>query len=186
MSRSKILFQLTGSIAAYKACHVISRLVQEGHEVEVACTANALEFIGPATLEGLTGRPIFRDTYQPGRQMDHVHLAKWADLAIVCPATAATLNRLAQGLGDDVIGTLFLAYDLRTKPYLVAPAMNQEMMRHPAVEASLARLREWSVRVLPTESGYQACGDVGPGRLLRPDRIFEEIQAALAESRSQR
>jgi phosphopantothenoylcysteine synthetase/decarboxylase len=182
MSRSekgKVLFQLSGSIACYKACFVISRLVQEGYQVQVACTENTLQFIGPATLEGLSGRPVFTSVYQAGRQMDHIHLAKWADLAIVCPATAATINRLSQGLGDDVLGTLFLAYDLKTKPYLVAPAMNQEMMKHPAVVASIEKLLSWNVKVLPTDDGHQACGDEGPGRLLSPERLYEEILSAL-------
>ncbi|MGL1148016.1 flavoprotein, partial [Vibrio parahaemolyticus] len=78
------------------------------------------EFVGKATLEGLSGHPVFVDAYEPGRQMDHIRLAQWADLAIVCPASAGTLNRLAAGLADDAVGTLFLAWDMK-KPYLVAP-----------------------------------------------------------------
>src|SRR6185437_4487803 len=81
---AKILFQLSGSIAAYKSCFVISRLVQNGHEVQPVATRGALEFVGAATLEGLAGKPVFSDVYETGRMMDHIHLAKWADLAIVC------------------------------------------------------------------------------------------------------
>lgn len=179
MSRSsKILFQLSGSIAAFKACAVISRLVQEGHEVQTACTRNALQFIGPATLEGLTGKPVFSDAFEHGRMMDHIHLAKWADLAILCPATANSINRLASGGEGDAIGSLFLAFDLK-KPYLIAPAMNQQMFAHPATRESLARLKDWGVRILDTEHGHQACGDVGPGRLLEPEKIHAEILKAL-------
>src|SRR4051812_25242236 len=106
MSQSKILFQLTGSIACYKACGAISKLVQAGVEVQAVATASALKFVGAATLEGLTGRPVFTDVFEAGKMMDHIHLARWADLAVVCPATAGSLNRLAAGTGDDVVGTL--------------------------------------------------------------------------------
>lgn len=185
MSKPKILFQLSGSIACYKACFAISRLVQDGYEVRTACTANALKFVGAATLEGLTGHPVFANTFESGRAMDHIQLAKWADLAIVCPATANTINALSAGLAQDAIGSLFLAYDL-SKPYLVAPAMNQEMYRHPATRASIERLQGWGVRVLSTAEGHQACGDIGPGRLLEPDQICSEIRASLENFRSRR
>jgi phosphopantothenoylcysteine decarboxylase/phosphopantothenate--cysteine ligase len=178
---SKILFQLSGSIAAYKACFVISRLVQEGHELEIACTPGALEFIGAATLEGLTGKPVFANVFQDGRKMDHIHLAQWADLAILCPATAGTINRLAAGFAEDAVGTLFLAWDLR-KPYLVAPAMNQQMWAHPATRSGLERLTSWGVRVLGTGEGRQACGDVGPGRLLEPEQILEQVREAVGSN----
>ncbi|HEX4924910.1 MAG TPA: flavoprotein [Bdellovibrionales bacterium] len=178
-SRSKILFQLTGSIACYKACQVISRLVQNGFEVQTVCTASALQFVGPATLEGLTGRPVFSDVYEHGRMMDHIQLAKWAELAIVAPASANTINSLAAGLAQDAVGALFLAYDLK-KPYLIAPAMNSQMLAHPATQASLSKLRAWGVNVLETDSGNLACGDVGEGRLLEPEKIFASIQAAAA------
>ena len=178
MSKARILFQLSGSIAAYKSCHIISRLVQAGTEVRTACTPNALRFIGTATLEGLTGHPVFTDAYERGRMMDHIHLAKWADLAILCPASANTINRLASGTAEDAVGSLFLAFDLASKPYFVAPAMNEAMFRHPATQASLAKLASWKVRVLPTDTGHQACGDTGPGRLLDPDKILHEILTA--------
>ncbi len=174
MSKSKILFQLTGSIACYKSAVLISRLVQNGYEVQTVCTPSALEFIGAATLEGLTGKKVFSHLFKPGQMMDHIHLAKWADLAILCPATAHSINRLALGLADDCIGALFLAYDFK-KPYLVAPAMNQAMFQHPATQAALGKLESWSVQILPTDVGHQACGDEGPGRLLDPEKIYLEI-----------
>jgi phosphopantothenoylcysteine decarboxylase/phosphopantothenate--cysteine ligase len=176
--KAKILFQLSGSIACYKACAVISRLVQDGFEVQTVCTPNALRFIGPATLEGLTGKPVFSDHFEAGKMMNHVYLSKWADLAILCPASADSINRLAAGIASDVVGGLFLAYDLK-KPYLIAPAMNQEMFRHPATQEALTKLKSWNVRVLDTEHGRQACGDIGPGRLLEPEKIHEEIIRAL-------
>ncbi len=153
--------------------------MQSGFEVQTGCTAQALKFIGPSTLEGLTGRPVFSDVYEAGRQMDHINLAKWADLAIVCPASANTINSLGQGLASDAIGALFLAFDLK-KPFLVAPAMNVQMLSHPATQGAISKLRSLGVQVLDTESGSLACGDNGEGRLLNPDLIFAEIQKQLA------
>ena len=126
MSGSNILFVLTGSIAGFKACEAVSQLVQRGHQVRTVATAAALRFIGPATLEGLTGAPVLWDMFAPGVALEHINLTRWADLVIVCPATANTLNRLAAGLADDLPGALFLAHD-RAKPWLVAPAMNPAM-----------------------------------------------------------
>jgi phosphopantothenoylcysteine synthetase/decarboxylase len=175
MSKSKVLVQLSGSIAAYKTCYLISKLVQAGHEVKAVATSGALEFVGKATLEGLSGGPVFSDVYEEGRMMDHIHLSKWADVAIVAPASANVINKLAQGLADDPIGTLFLSWDLKTKPYWVAPAMNQQMFQHPATQAALATLKGWGVKFLLGEEGHQACGDVGPGRMIEPDEIFNQV-----------
>src|SRR4051812_24146469 len=179
MSKNKnVLFLLTGSIAAYKSCHVISRLVQDGFEVQTAATEGALKFVGAATLEGLTGRPVFADVFERGKMMGHIELAQWADLAIVCPATANTINSLASGIATDCVGTLFLAYDLK-KPFLIAPAMNQQMYKHPATQNALKKLEQFGVQVLPTDEGHQACGDVGPGRLLEPEIILKSILETL-------
>jgi phosphopantothenoylcysteine synthetase/decarboxylase len=178
----KILFQLTGSIAAYKACQAISRLTQNGHEVRTVCTKGALRFVGAATLEGLTGYPVFTDSFEPGRMMDHIELARWADLAIVAPASASAINRLAAGSGEDALGALFLAYELGSKPYLVAPAMNHAMLAHPATRASLAKLESWGVRILATGSGRQACGEIGEGRLLEPEELVKQVEAVFEKS----
>lgn len=175
----RLLFALTGSIACYKACHALSRLVQAGIEVQTMATPAALRFIGPATLEGLTGRPPMLDLWEPGRAMDHIELARWADLALVCPATANTLARLAQGLADDALGSLFLAWELKRKSWWMAPAMNHAMLAHPATQANLATLRTMGVRILPTAEGPQACGEIGAGRLLEPDDLVVEVLAAL-------
>ncbi len=175
----RLLFALTGSIACYKACHALSRLVQAGIEVQTIATPAALRFIGPATLEGLTGRPPMLDLWEPGRAMDHIELARWADLALVCPATANTLARLAHGLADDALGSLFLAWELKRKSWWMAPAMNHAMLAHPATQANLATLQTMGVRILPTAEGPQACGEIGAGRLLEPDDLVVEVLAAL-------
>ena len=151
-SRPHVLFQLSGSIAAYKACHVVSRLTQAGCDVQTVATDGALQFIGPATLEGLTGRAVATDTFEAGSQMDHIHLVRWADVIVLCPATANAINRLAAGMADDLIGTMFLAHDF-TKPYVVVPAMNTAMYTHPATAASLERLRGWGIEILEPDAG---------------------------------
>ncbi len=175
----RLLFLLSGSISCYKACHAISRLVQAKIEVQTVATAGALRFIGAATLEGLTGRPPFTDLWENGRAMDHIDLARWADLALVCPASANTLNRLAAGLADDPVGALFLAWELQKKPWWVAPAMNSTMLAHPATQRSLQKLTTLGVRVLPPDSGALACGEIGAGRLMEPETVVTHVLAAL-------
>ncbi len=177
---AKVLFQMSGSIAAYKACHVISRLVQAGCEVQVVATRSALEFVGRATLEGLTGRAVHSDTFAPSAYMSHIHLIRWADMAVLCPATANTLNKLTSGIGDDLLTTLFLAHDFK-KPYLVAPAMNVAMFHHPTTQTSLHKLREWGVEILDTAEGMLACGEVGEGKLQDPENILNQILLRLKE-----
>lgn len=179
MSPTKVLFKLSGSIACYKACNLISRWVQEGKEVQTVASAAALKFVGASTLEGLTGKPVYGDLFEPGRQMAHIDLVKWADFSLLCPATANTLNKLAHGLGDDLLGSLFLAHDF-AKPYFAAPAMNTAMYRHPATRESLGKLKSWGVQLLPTGRGRLACGDTGQGKLLEPDLVWESIEQYFA------
>jgi len=179
MLTSKILFQLSGSIACFKACSVISSLMKSGHEVEVVATRSALKFVGEATLEGLTGRPVHTETFESGRYMSHIHLARWADVIVLCPASANTLNKFASGIGDDLVTTLFLAHDF-SKPYLIAPAMNQSMYAHPATQASIKKLSEWGATVLGTGTGALACGEQGEGRMLEPEQILSAIDQAFS------
>lgn len=176
----KLLFLLTGSIACFKACELISRLVKRGVAVQTVASEGALRFVGAATLEGLTGRPPLVDLYQHGRAMDHIHLARWADAALVCPATANSLNRLAAGLADDAVGALFLAWEIAAKPWLIAPAMNATMWEHPATAAARQRLAGFGARLLPVGDGRLACGESGEGRLLEVADIETELMKALA------
>lgn len=193
-SKGNVLFQLTGSIACYKACNVISKLVQEGFSVKTICSNNALKFIGKSTLEGLTHYPVYVDMFEEKfnacagavskhgvpqtAALEHIEIVKWLDLAIICPATANIVNKLAAGIGDDYISTTFLAHDF-SKPYLVAPAMNKNMYAHPATVKAIKTLEGWGVKVLGTGTGYQACGDKGAGRLLEPDEVYKEITGNL-------
>lgn len=179
MAGSNILFILSGSIACYKACDAISRLVQCGHRVRTVTTSAARRFVGESTLEGLTGEKVATDLFEPGAALDHIHLARWADLTIVCPATATTLNRMAAGLGDDLAGALLLAHDWK-KPLLLAPAMNPMMWSHPATVAAVERLQAWGVRFVRPGTGSTACGEVGEGRMAESEEIVAAVEAALA------
>ena len=166
---------MTGSIACYKACNVLSKLKQNGYAVKVVMSRSSLEFVGAATVEGLTGQAPITDMYQAGNVMDHINLVRWAHLIIAAPATANFINKISAGLGDDLLTTLFLAHDFE-KPFLVAPAMNTKMYLHPATQESVQKLKKMPlVEILETASGVLACGEVGSGRLLEPDLIYNEI-----------
>lgn len=182
MSLSKqknILFLMSGSIAAYKSCHMISQLVQDGHKVQVVTTPETLHFVGPMTLEGLTGNAVLSEVFAHQHAMAHINWARWADLIILCPATANTINKMASGIGDDLVTTLFLAHDF-SKPFLVAPAMNTWMYQHPTTKASLERLQQMGLTILPTGSGPLACGENGYGRLLEPETILQRVRETLS------
>ncbi len=178
MSNYKILFKITGSIAAYKSAALISKLVQNGCEVRTVVSEYALKFIGTTTLEALTGNQVYTDSFAPRQVMSHIDLVKWADLTILCPATANTINKMAHGIADNLLTSLFLAHDF-SKPYLIAPAMNTLMYNHPATQGSMAKLSAWGTQVLPVAKGYLACGDTGSGKLLEPDEIYQIMMDVL-------
>ena len=182
MLKNKILLKITGSIAAYKSAYLTSKLVQNGYDVKVVMSEAAEKFIGTATFEALTGNVVYTDMFARREALSHISLMKWADLIIVAPATANTINHFANGDGGNLITTLFLAHNFE-KPYLIAPAMNTKMYNHPATIRSFALLKEWGVNILQSDTGYLACGDEGVGKLLDPERIFEEIEKALKPKR---
>jgi phosphopantothenoylcysteine decarboxylase/phosphopantothenate--cysteine ligase len=173
------LLQVTGSIAAFKAAALASLLTQDDYEVQCVASEGGLQFIGAATLEGLTGKPVLSDMFERGRALDHISLVDWTDLLLVYPATANHITRLRAGLADDLIGCLFLANNFQ-KPYWLAPAMNSQMFAHPAVAEALETLQGWGCRILPTGEGRMACGTVGYGRLLEPEATHELITEELA------
>lgn len=178
MSKFRVLLKITGSIAAYKAAYLTSKLVQNGYEVKVVMSKSARKFICATTFEALSGHEVYTDMFARREALSHISLVKWADLVIVVPATANTINRFVSGDGNSLISALFLAHDF-TKPYLIVPAMNTKMYLHPATQNSIKVLKEWGVKILDSDYGYLACGDEGVGKLLNPDIIFEEIEKAL-------
>jgi phosphopantothenoylcysteine decarboxylase/phosphopantothenate--cysteine ligase len=178
-AKQRILLMMSGSIACAKATGLISEWVKRGDQVRVAATPSVQHFVGRATLEGLSGAPLFDDTFAPGHAMDHITLAQWADLIVVCPATANLLNKLAAGIGDDAVTTLWQAAWGRSVPMFVVPAMNSHMWQYPATRDSVARLRSWGVHVLPTAEGDLACGERGAGRMLETADIIQQVDALL-------
>ena len=169
-----ILLGITGGIAAYKIPPLVRRLSEKDHVVRVVMTAAAMEFITPLTLQAVSGHAVHRDLFdeQAEAAMGHIELARWADVLLVAPATAHHLAKMAHGQADDLLSTLYLA---TTAQVFVAPAMNQQMWQHPATGRNMATLRADGVNVIGPAEGEQACGDVGPGRMVEP----EDILAAL-------
>lgn len=176
---ANILFQLSGSIACGKATQVISELVKRKHEVQVVATDSALRFVGTALLEGLSGRPVATTSFVDGAMMSHTQWAKWYDIAILCPASAERLNKLANGVGSDLVSQLFLMHPLKQKHYLIAPAMNPHMWQHPATQQSVKTLQKWGAILIGPEHGVTACGDTGEGRLSDPLAIADQVEHLL-------
>ena len=170
-----VLLGVTGGIAAYKSAQLIRDLREAGAAVRVVMTHGATEFITPLTLQALSGNPVHQELLDAEAEagMGHIELARWADLVIVAPATADFLSRLAHGRADDLLTTLCLA---TPAPLLVAPAMNQGMWRDPATGANMQLLAERGIHVAGPGDGSQACGDIGPGRMLEPSLIAEAAQ----------
>ncbi len=181
MSKGNIVLQITGSIAAFKAGTLLSSLVKDGYTVQCVASESGLKFIGEATLEGISGRSVKVSTFTKGEMMDHINLAKWADLFITYPISANTLNRLHCGLADDLIGATYLANNFK-KPYLLAPGMNVEMLNHPRVQKSIKELEELGCYIFDTEEGLLACGDVGKGRVIDPGTVFLKIKELVCKS----
>jgi phosphopantothenoylcysteine decarboxylase/phosphopantothenate--cysteine ligase len=169
-----IVVGVTGGIAAYKICTLVSLLKKSGADVRVVMTENAARFVAPLTFETLSGNPVAVDTFaEKARfEVEHIALAKRADLTIVAPATANFIGKYACGIADDFLTTTILAM---TCPVIVAPAMNTAMLRHPAVQKNLKTLRERGVLVLQPGIGRLACGDFGEGRCPGPETLFKEI-----------
>ncbi|HEX4869554.1 MAG TPA: bifunctional phosphopantothenoylcysteine decarboxylase/phosphopantothenate--cysteine ligase CoaBC [Moraxellaceae bacterium] len=165
LANKRIVLGVSGGIAAYKSADLIRRLRDAGAEVQVVMTAAAQQFITPLTLQALSGNPVHTDLLDPAAEaaMGHIELARWADLVLVAPASADCLARLAQGIANDLLTTLWLATKARLA---VAPAMNQQMWAATAVQDNLRLLRARGVAVFGPAAGSQACGDVGEGRML--------------------
>jgi phosphopantothenoylcysteine decarboxylase/phosphopantothenate--cysteine ligase len=177
-----VVLGVTGCIGAYKACEVLRELQRREVDVHVVMTAAATRFVTPMTFEALSRHPVFHDQFALGvnGEIRHVSLSDEADLVLVAPATANMLGKLARGIADDALSTLYLA---TRAPVVVAPAMNVNMFEHPAVEENLAILRARGVSVVEPGSGYLACGWLGKGRLAEVGEIVEAAMAALARRR---
>lgn len=174
---SRVALFVSGGIAAYKACELLRSLQRAGHEVHVAMTDDARRFVGATTFEALSKHPVLTDLYgQDDDPIPHITLSEWADVAVVCPATANVIAKLAAGIADDVVSTTLLACDC---PVLVAPAMNVRMWSNAATQDNLATLAARGVDFVMPDEGLLACGDVGAGKLAPVGDICAGVLACL-------
>lgn len=170
LAGKKILLGISGGIAAYKCADLTRRLIERGAKVQVVMTKAAKEFITPLTMQAVSGRPVSDSLLDPAAEasMGHIELAKWADLVLLAPATADLIARMAAGMGNDLLSTLVLATDA---PIAVSPAMNQQMYLNQATQENIATLKRRDMQIWGPAAGEQACGDIGPGRMLEPMQL---------------
>ena len=176
----RVVLGVTGGIAAYKACDLVSRLVKRGAQVRVVLTEHACRFVPPLTFETLSGNPAYSETFAPRAEMEHIALSKWADLFVIAPCTANVIAKLAAGIGDDLLSTTALAM---TAPMLIAPAMNANMWRHPATRENVETLKKRGAKLVGPASGRLACGDDDVGRMSEPEEIALAIEDILNPKR---
>ena len=173
-----VILGVTGGIAVYKAVEIVRRLADQGIGTQVVMTSHARKFVQPLTFQALSGRRVITGLFDPiaGSEIEHVTLSREYDLLLVAPATANILGKFCSGIADDFLSTLYLCWP---KAVMVAPSMNTEMYRHPAVQNNLAVLQARHVQVIEPEEGYLACGAVGTGRLADPARIVAQVKTVL-------
>jgi phosphopantothenoylcysteine decarboxylase / phosphopantothenate---cysteine ligase len=171
-----ILLGVSGGIAAYKAAELVRLFRKQGCEVRVVMTESAMQFISPLTFQALSGNPVHTELLNADAEnaMSHINLARWADVLLIAPATANTLAKCSYGLADDLLSTLYLAAQC---PVYVAPAMNQAMWHKTVTQDNIAKLKAHGVTVINPESGEQACGETGLGRMAEPATICQQLLA---------
>lgn len=176
-----IILGITGGIAAYKSAELTRQLKAQGANVKVVMTESAQAFITPLTLQAVSGEPVHTELLNPEAEagMGHIELAKWANVILIAPCTANTMAKLAHGLADDLLTTLYLA---STAKLVVAPAMNQAMWAHPQTRENVQHLQDRGVTLCGPGVGEQACGDVGAGRMLEPVEIVSELESLMKAS----
>ena len=176
-ARPRVVLGVAGGIAAYKACELLRRLTESGHDVTVVPTAAALQFVGAATWSALSGKPVATDVWHDAHAVPHVRIGQTADLVVVAPATADLVAKAAHGIADDLLTNTLLTARC---PVVVAPAMHTEMWEHPATTANVATLRARGVVVVEPAEGRLTGADTGKGRLPEPQEIFELATQVLA------
>ena len=182
LSNFNVLLGVSGGIACYKACEVVSRLKKLNAGVDVVMTKHATEFVAPLTFETLSNRPVVSDMFSREREweVEHIALAKKADLCIIAPATANIISKLAEGIADDMLTTTYLALKC---PVIIAPAMNTNMYENPVIKTNLEKLRKSGVIVVDSAEGRLACGDVGKGKMAEPLDIVAKAVEVLCPKR---
>lgn len=181
LQNKKILIGITGSIAAYKTIELIRLLKKQDAEIKVVLTESAQQFVTKTTLQAISGNPVRSDLWntEDEANMDHIKLARWADLILIVPCSANLMAKLSYGLCDDLLSTLCIASD---KPIALAPAMNQQMWRAPATQENLSKLQSRNIIFWGPEAGEQACGETGLGRMMEPEQLFSKITDFLNET----
>ncbi|MCR4658718.1 MAG: bifunctional phosphopantothenoylcysteine decarboxylase/phosphopantothenate--cysteine ligase CoaBC [Bacteroidales bacterium] len=177
----RIVLGITGGIAAYKAPQLVRLLVKAGHEVQCAATDHALQFVTRVSLETVSGRPLYNDLFSPAnnRSTEHISLKDWGDALVVAPATANFIGKLANGIADDALSTLALAFC--GKPIMICPAMNTQMWFAPPMQRNMGYLRSLPLlSVVGPEGGELACGTTGDGRMSEPETIAKAVEALFA------
>jgi phosphopantothenoylcysteine synthetase/decarboxylase len=177
----RIFVGITGGIAAYKTCTVVSRLAQAGAQVTVAMTPSATRFVTPLTFQALSGRPVYTSAWEHIESQDpqHISLARSCELALVAPCTMDTLAKLATGRTDDVVTLILSAVDRANTPVLLAPSMNDVMWHQPATQRNVRTLAEDGFRFIGPGDGWQACRTTGTGRMAEPEEILETLRQTL-------
>lgn len=173
----KIVLAITGGIAAYKTPKIVSMLREQGHQVRVIATRAGLEFVSPLTLAALSGAPVLSSLFsgEGDFEMNHIRLPEWADLILVCPASADVLAHVAHGFADDLVTTTLNAAgtgESAACPVVYVPAMNTRMWTHAATQANVEKIRQWGGLFIEPESGRLACSDSGEGRMPEPETIL--------------
>lgn len=172
-----ILIGVTGCIAAYKMCSLVSFLKKQGAEVRVVMTKSALNFVGESTFQALSNYPVLHDGKEESAYgMDHIHFARWADVFLIAPCTANTVAKLANGYADNLLTQLSLSCTVKQ---LIAPAMNPEMYQKPSVQRNLKQLENDGYVLIPPESGLTACGEEGEGRLPEESVLVSVLKGVL-------
>lgn len=176
----ELLVAVTGGIAAYKTCHVVSRTVQRGCGVTVAMTESATRFVGPVTFRALSGRRVFTSMWEADDRYDHQHvqLTERADLFLIAPATANIVGKIAGGIGDDLVSTMALSVD---SPLVLAPAMNARMWSNAVVQQNVEKLRSLGVQLVGPDAGWLSCRETGMGRMAEPVQIIDAVARLLLE-----
>lgn len=183
MKNKKILVGVTGGIAAYKTCSLVNMFLKDGADVKVIMTYSATKFITPLTFQSLTNHPVYVDMWQTHNkdEVEHISLAKWADVMVISPATANIIGKIAHGLADDLLTTLVMALPKDT-PVLIVPAMNTNMWENPITQKNVETLSEYKkYRFIDPRKGVLACRDEGSGKIADSKDIFDEVQKILSK-----
>ena len=180
LTNKKIILGVTGGIAAYKSAELIRLFKKKNCDVRVVMTKSAMEFITPLTYQTLSQNTVYHEMFNQEQelQIGHISLARWADFILIAPASANIIAKVSNGIADDLLSTICLASKV---PIFISPAMNEGMWLNPATQSNIATLKSRNINIIGPDSGFQACGDMGPGRMLSPANIVHELEEVVSK-----